>query len=160
MCHRSRDSKAAEASEAHLMSEYTQPLLDLFGQDVLLVLFSGQFRAIWRRGSSPKIVKEFEPQLQQLAAAVQTTEAAIQHTIDRGGPESRDNITSFRLNSDSGRIFVALFRGAAETHRLVILNRTRGDERVIEDIEFENNLKQICARMRGAFDALAGPHVA
>jgi hypothetical protein len=141
-----------------MMNEYTQSLLNLFGQDVFLVLFSGQFRAVWRRGSSTKIVKQFEPQLQQLAAAVQSTEAAIQHTIDRGGPECRDSIASFRLNCHSARIFVTLFPGAAETHRLVILNRTRGDEHIIEDEDFGNNLKQICARMRGAFDGLAGPH--
>jgi hypothetical protein len=164
MCHRSRDSKAAEASEAHMMSEYEQPLFDLFGhsrgQDVFLVLFSGQFRTILSRGSRPQILKEFEPQLQQLAAAVQSTEATIHHTIERGGPETRDNITSFRLNCHSSRIFVTLFPGPVETHRLVILNRTCGDDRVIEDEAFGNNVKQICNRMRRAFDGLAGPHVA
>lgn len=140
-----------------MMNGFGRRLVDLFKNDVFLVLYDRLWRPVWSGASSPQISTEFNAKIVQIAAIVRSGESAIRRVNECGRTDP--NLSSFCLNCHSSRVFVSVFQ-RPETFRLVVINRIGGDEQIGEAPGFHQRLKDICTQIRGSLEGLAPPHAA
>jgi hypothetical protein len=125
--------------------------MDVFGHDVFVVVMEDQ-HAVYSRGSTPAVERQYAPQQATIGATAYKAELAIQRTMDACGRATE--LSTFRVNSKRSRIYVAKL---SATRRLIVVNTA---QREIPDDppDFEQRLNQICAELKASISGLAPSH--
>jgi hypothetical protein len=153
MCHCSRDSQDIAIPGASGLDLCSQNLIDLFQNDVLVLLIS-ENGVVFDRASSSAVKREFSQQISTMKQLIEKAENAIRHTLDSSRTGTK--IQCFRLNCHSSRIHVAIL---SELYRLVIINRGWEERGMRDSADFDQNLNQICEQLKSSIHGEQNAHV-
>jgi hypothetical protein len=153
MCQCARDSGSLDNANAQQLAARSQDLTALFGNEVFLVIYDGDWAPLWSYGSHSNLLAEMRGQLDQIRSAISSSESVV---LQLNSAWRVEELTGYRVVCQHSRLFVRLL---TESCRLVIVHQWPGEGNLPEDgQDFERNLQQISVALKDSLFGAAPPH--
>lgn len=147
MCDCARDATQMDSVDRQAMSDAARRLVDLFGNDVFLVVLDGRSENIFDFSSSTDFGNEMKGKLSSIIESITMGENAVKQ-LNSGW--RLDELKSFRLQSQQSRVFTFLL---SDNYKFIIINKYPNRQKEF-DPSFDGKLKPLIETVRKSIRTL------